>query len=67
MALIVWRVRGFLTAGCAVTCAHQAFPCLLGCLRSTLMAMGAESRLHLTTAHQAGSLDPTGGTEITLT
>lgn len=28
---------------------------------------GAESRLHLTTAHKAGSLEPTGGTEITLT
>lgn len=28
---------------------------------------GGESRLHLTTAHKAGSLEPTGGTEITLT
>lgn len=29
-----------LTAGCAVTCTHQCFLCLLGCLLSTLMAIG---------------------------
>lgn len=40
IAFIVSRVRCFLTAGCAVTCAHQAFLCLLGCLLSTLMAIG---------------------------
>lgn len=40
IALIVSRVRCFLTAGCAVTCTHQAFLCLLGCLLSTLMAIG---------------------------
>lgn len=40
IALTISRVRCFLTAGCAVTCAHQAFLCLLGCLLSTLMAIG---------------------------
>ena len=40
IALTISRVRCFLTAGCAVTCAHQAFLCLLGCLLSTLMAKG---------------------------
>lgn len=42
---------------------------LLICLSSfhTNGHRGVESRLHLTTAHNAGSLEPTGGTEITLT
>lgn len=40
IALTISRVRCFLTAGCAVTCAHQAFLCLLGCLLSTLIAIG---------------------------
>lgn len=40
IALTISMVRCFLTAGCAVTCAHQAFLCLLGCLLSTLMAIG---------------------------
>lgn len=39
-ALTISRVRCFLTAGCAVTCACQAFLYLLGCLLSTLMAIG---------------------------
>lgn len=40
IALTICRVRCFLTAGCAVTCAHQAYLCLLGCLISTLIAIG---------------------------
>lgn len=40
IAIAICREKCVLTAGCALTCAHQAFRHPLGCLLSTLMATG---------------------------